>query len=194
MCSNLILCSMLPTGRIAHDALFFIKANVFLMNVSPCLSEERDGENNNNDDVLDRDQIEKDSHSFSFTLVMTSTYVVVVILLPLLLLIIIIIISFNFSSRERIPFIPFFLQRWPSFIALSIQCREHEVTEVVSTLQDLELPDRVTVIIYPVGNANHKFYVNKLRNIAISSIRTTHFLTLDMDMWPTRTYSHYWLL
>ena len=31
--------------------------------------------------------------------------------------------------------------------------------------------------------------VNKLRNIAIVNIVTTHFLVLDMDMWPARECS-----
>ena len=29
--------------------------------------------------------------------------------------------------------------------------------------------------------------LNRLRNIAISNIQTTHFIVFDMDMWPARS-------
>ena len=29
--------------------------------------------------------------------------------------------------------------------------------------------------------------LNRLRNIAISNVQTTHFVVFDMDMWPART-------
>ena len=51
-------------------------------------------------------------------------------------------------------------------------------------LLSLDIPDRITIVIRPVRDRCTKFYVNLLRNIAIRSIRTSHFLILDMDLWP----------
>ena len=88
------------------------------------------------------------------------------------------------NRMDRLPFIPFFLERWPAYLSISIQCKVNEVSQVEKEITKLNLPDRVTVIILTVSRMNDKFYVNRLRNLAITAIRTTHFLTLDMDMWP----------
>lgn len=60
---------------------------------------------------------------------------------------------------------------------------------VRKTLRQLSLPDRVRLVLY-LTPPKHKHYlqfpVNKLRNLAIVNIVTTHFLVLDMDMWPIR--------
>ena len=85
---------------------------------------------------------------------------------------------------DRISFIPFFLERWPAYMSISIQCKVNEVKQVEQEIKKLDLPDRVAVILLTVGRMNDKFYVNRLRNLAITAIRTTHFFTLDMDMWP----------
>ena len=50
------------------------------------------------------------------------------------------------------------------------------------------LPPRVTLLLYLIGpNSPEKgqFPVNKLRNLGIRNIVTTHFQILDMDLWPT---------
>lgn len=50
------------------------------------------------------------------------------------------------------------------------------------------LPLRVTLLLYLIGpNSPEKgqFPVNKLRNLGIRNIVTTHFQILDMDLWPT---------
>lgn len=36
-------------------------------------------------------------------------------------------------------------------------------------------------------NSEPIYPINRLRNIAINSIETTHFLVVDMDMWPVET-------
>ena len=50
-------------------------------------------------------------------------------------------------------------------------------------------PKRLTFLLYLV-DSQHPHYttfpINLLRNLAIRNIRTTHFLVMDMDMWPAR--------
>ena len=55
--------------------------------------------------------------------------------------------------------------------------------------RELALPPRVRIIFYTQLASRDipgVFPVNKLRNIAIVNVVTTHFLVLDMDMWPSR--------
>lgn len=63
----------------------------------------------------------------------------------------------------------------------------YEVDDAVRTIKKLDLPDRVRIILYiPRASRDPKgvFPVNKLRNIAIVNCVTSHFLVMDMDMWP----------
>lgn len=32
--------------------------------------------------------------------------------------------------------------------------------------------------------------INRLRNIAINNVKTTHFIVFDMDMWPASLFPH----
>ena len=88
------------------------------------------------------------------------------------------------TSPERLDFIPFFLKRWPSYLVFAVQIKSMNQIETIEKIKSLQLPNRVTVILMITKNNRNKFYVNKLRNIAITSFRTTHFLVLDMDLWP----------
>ena len=50
-------------------------------------------------------------------------------------------------------------------------------------------PINLTMILYEPTDDDLDYYdfpINKLRNLCIRNIRTSHFLTLDLDMWPTR--------
>lgn len=91
------------------------------------------------------------------------------------------------SRFERLAFIPHLMKRWPSYFVLAVQCKKANVQQTVTYVQGLQLPDRVSIVVMPVKPDQHKFYVNKLRNLAIKAIRTTHFIPFDMDMWPNRS-------
>ena len=67
---------------------------------------------------------------------------------------------------------------------IAVQCKSSVVKNTVKYVLELNLPDRVSIVIMPLQASQHKFYVNKLRNLAIKAIRTTHFIPLDMDLWP----------
>lgn len=47
--------------------------------------------------------------------------------------------------------------------------------------------DRLTTVMYLVDDESNEsidFPINKLRNLGIRSSHTTHYLVLDMDVWP----------
>ena len=90
---------------------------------------------------------------------------------------------------DRIPFLRYFAERWSGFLIATIKVNADTVANATQTLADLRLPPKFTVILYIVEPQDlyfHDFPVNLLRNIGIRNVRTTHFLMLDMDMWPTR--------
>lgn len=65
-----------------------------------------------------------------------------------------------------------------------------EVKQTVELITSLRLPSRIRIVLYiPQKNSKETsdYPVNKLRNIAIVNIVTTHFLVMDMDMWPARS-------
>ena len=86
--------------------------------------------------------------------------------------------------KERLAFLPYLLKRWPSYFTITVQLKRREKAYVIHAITSLNLPDRVSIILYITGDNTGNFFVNRLRNVAIQSIRTTHFLILDMDAWP----------
>ena len=64
---------------------------------------------------------------------------------------------------------------------------EEEAT-VESTIESLHASEQVQFLLY-VAKPDHIYYydfpVNYLRNICIIHIKTSHFMFLDFDMWPT---------
>ena len=71
----------------------------------------------------------------------------------------------------------------PLSIVIHIQ-QQHE-PYVIRFINNHHFPKRLTLLLYLV-DASHEYYsvfpINKLRNLAIRNIRTTHFLVLDMDL------------
>lgn len=103
-------------------------------------------------------------------------------------------------SVDRLGFIPFFLERWQGWfreermsrrsICITLHVKKNDVPDAVRTIHRFQLPDRVRIVLYiPLASRDIPgvYPVNKLRNIAIVNVVTTHFLVLDMDMWPSRT-------
>ena len=59
----------------------------------------------------------------------------------------------------------------------------------METIKSLNNPSRVRIILYivlPKEKYFNAFPVNRLRNIGIVNIVTSHYIVLDMDMWPNR--------
>lgn len=96
--------------------------------------------------------------------------------------------TFPLYHREnRLIFLPYLLERWQGDFVIALQTKRKQVSTVSSEIRSLHLPPRVIIIIKPIKDTTQSFFINLLRNIAILTIRTTHFLVLDMDMWPSCT-------
>ena len=77
---------------------------------------------------------------------------------------------------------------------IAVLTHTYEVEEAIKLIRKLDLPNRVRIILYiPRASRDPKgvFPVNKLRNIAIVNCVTSHFLVMDMDMWPARRNDEY---
>lgn len=63
---------------------------------------------------------------------------------------------------------------------------EQAVLEWIATHS---IPDRITLVLHIVLKSKRAnvFPINKLRNLGITNVRTTHYVVMDMDMWPIRT-------
>ena len=93
---------------------------------------------------------------------------------------------------ERISFLKYFASRWNGPLIACIKVHSANLTAATQSLRELDLPVYFSVIFYIVSEGDryvNDFPVNLLRNIAIRNVVTTHFLVLDMDMWPC---SHRW--
>lgn len=90
---------------------------------------------------------------------------------------------------DRLAFLPSLLERWEGEFSIAVKVRNLDERKASKMVKSLNLPNRVRTILYIVSARSSEasdFPVNKLRNIAIVNIVTTHFLVLDMDMWPAR--------
>ena len=65
-----------------------------------------------------------------------------------------------------------------------------EEKAIIDYLREHYIPKRLTLLIYLVSPRNPQyrtFPVNMLRSLAIRNVRTSHYMIMDMDMWPTRS-------
>lgn len=104
---------------------------------------------------------------------------------------------------NRVVFFPYLLSRWSGYehiislisrdlsIAVFVTAREETTLRRIVENGNYESRLRIT----PLMAQNNKEYpINKLRNLAIRNVRTSHFWLTDMDMWPSGTYSHFKLI
>lgn len=90
-----------------------------------------------------------------------------------------------FSFRiQRIFFFPHLVQRWGGPMSVAVYLKSNvEKEQVTQLLAQSSLPRSITLSFYVTKDPTEYPY-NKLRNIALSKIVTSHFWVMDMDMWP----------
>ena len=107
---------------------------------------------------------------------------------------------------ERLFFLPHLLERWHGSISIALFITEKEEPDIVRSLVENQYPSRLRITLYIHNSDSTKdcvyqrkkkstlscvttniYPINRLRNIAISNIQTTHFIVFDMDMWPARS-------
>ena len=63
-----------------------------------------------------------------------------------------------------------------------------ELKNITAQLISNSYPDRIQVLIMPYYRKS-SFPINLLRNLGIAITTTSHFVVMDMDMWPARRTS-----
>lgn len=104
---------------------------------------------------------------------------------------------------NRVVFFPYLLARWSGYehiislisrdlsIAVFVTAKEETMLRRIVENGNYESRLRIT----PLMAQNNKEYpINKLRNLAIRNVRTSHFWLTDMDMWPSGTCPHFKLI
>ena len=69
-----------------------------------------------------------------------------------------------------------------------INGRTSDEATIADYIRNTFLPPRLTILLYLMGPQNPQranFPVNFLRNFAIRNVETSHFMIMDMDLWPT---------
>ena len=69
-----------------------------------------------------------------------------------------------------------------------INGRTSEEAAIADFIRNTFLPPRLILLLYLMGPQNPQksnFPVNFLRNFAIRNVETSHFMIMDMDLWPT---------
>ncbi|KNB44068.1 glycosyltransferase-like protein [Blastocystis sp. subtype 4] len=82
------------------------------------------------------------------------------------------------TRPNRLMFLDEHLWRWILF------CKSDEQEFALRYMGERVLPDRLTLILYIVSKFAKIFPINLLRNVGIRNVRTTHYVVMDMDMWP----------
>lgn len=116
-------------------------------------------------------------------------------------------------SLERLFYIPHLLARWkgngmnasliPRPISIAVFVDVAELPRIHSFIQSSSFPSRLLLTLYIALNQSHDcamfrgyfgrlsckqqfiYPINRLRNLAIKRVETSHFLMLDMDTWPS---------
>ena len=144
-------------------------------------------------------QEEPRSYGFAITIVSQTTFF---LFLP----------SYS-CSLERLFYIPHLLARWkgngmnasliPRPISIAVFVDVAELPRIHSFIQSSSFPSRLLLTLYIALNQSHDcamfrgyfgrlsckqqfiYPINRLRNLAIKRVETSHFLMLDMDTWPS---------
>lgn len=103
---------------------------------------------------------------------------------------------FLIISSSRIFFIPHLQERWKGSVPLSLFIDSPMVFVLLlfsvnngyvpPQLAQLQLASRVRVLMVYESSIAIGFPINRLRNLGIALVETSHYLVTDMDMWPTR--------
>ncbi|CAN0462058.1 unnamed protein product, partial [Ascophyllum nodosum] len=85
------------------------------------------------------------------------------------------------TSQNRFWMLPFLCQRWPGPISIAILEEDREAlpeelcSRMLISSTRAQSPEELDPVWYPV---------NRLRNVAVRAVTTTHFLMTDIDIWP----------
>lgn len=73
-------------------------------------------------------------------------------------------------------------------MVIVVNGRLEDERDITKYIEKHYLPNRLTLCLYLMHRKHphgKNFPVNYLRNLAIRNVATTHYMIMDMDMWPT---------
>ncbi len=87
----------------------------------------------------------------------------------------------SLSSRSnRIPFFYYLIQQWSGHISAALALTPKEYVRYSKDFFSFPIPKRVKITLFQL-DPSKPFPVNRLRNIAINNIETSHFFYNDID-------------
>lgn len=92
--------------------------------------------------------------------------------------------------QNRLFFFDHLLRLWTGRFTFVLFCYSHEEPTIRRFFAHQSFPSRMAVVMYTEptpGDAPGHFPVNKMRNLGIANVHTSHFIVTDMDLWPSRT-------
>ena len=92
-------------------------------------------------------------------------------------------------SEDRASFLLAIVDRWagPVSAAMWVTSDDGEENVTQAMRAQLEGRERVVLVHFLRGEPGEPYPVNRLRNIALEAVTTSHFLVTDVDLWPSRT-------
>ena len=124
------------------------------------------------------------------------------------------------NSTQRLFYIPHLLERWEGYsqcygfsgspLSIAVFVHLQELNATTSYIRSSLFPSRLHLLLYVVdvtekpdcvilrqsnnGTCQMKsvYPINRLRNIAIKDVTTSHFILFDMDVWPSCFSSDYY--
>ena len=77
---------------------------------------------------------------------------------------------------------------FPRQMTFVLYARDSELKNITTRLINNSYPDRIQILIMTHCHKT-SFPINALRNLGIAITTTSHFIVMDMDMWPARMTS-----
>ncbi|KAK8792030.1 hypothetical protein WA158_005407 [Blastocystis sp. Blastoise] len=92
------------------------------------------------------------------------------------------------TSSERLFYFAHIVQRWSGPMVATIYLKQEDQNDFDTFVNSASLSQRLQLIqFHPLNESIYPY--NKLRNIAVANVITSHFWLTDMDMWPSeKTY------
>lgn len=86
-------------------------------------------------------------------------------------------------SEERLGNIPELCRRWQGPIVIAILSKHRDGSNVPDFTN--QCPHVKMLMTFVTGTSQKSYPINHLRNLAIAEVKTTHFMVIDADLWPS---------
>ncbi|KAK8808485.1 hypothetical protein WA158_008386 [Blastocystis sp. Blastoise] len=90
------------------------------------------------------------------------------------------------TSTVRLFYLAYLQGFWKGPMSIAVYMNKSEIAKFEAYRQTTEIFPRMKLTSLVVQDTSKEYPINKLRNIAIKHVETSHFWIADMDMWPTK--------